>query len=140
LRRKAHTAPTAPLVLDCTGIGKCAVKNSESIDNCGINFFIFIFHFLLVKAAVNALHLCKLHKDCHTGIGHSAMVFTKRLHFFIFRLPKAEQGLFAHLRIVEGLSFISLDSRIYYCKLRNEKKDLILLCSDFSPPISKLVA
>jgi hypothetical protein len=78
---------------------------------------LFIFHFLLVKAAVNALHLCKLHKDCHTGIGQVAMVFTKRLHFFIFRLPKAEQGPFAHLRIAEGLSF-----RIYYCKLRNEKK------------------
>jgi hypothetical protein len=63
-----------------------------------------------------------LHKDCHTGIGQGAMVFTKRLHFFIFRLPKAEQGPFAHLRIAEGLSFQSLDRRIYDCKLRNEKK------------------
>jgi hypothetical protein len=81
-----------------------------------------------------------LHKDCHTGIGQGVMVFTKRLHFFIFLLPKAEQGPFAHLRIAEGLSFQSLDSRIYYCKLRNEKKNLILVCNEFSPPISKLVA
>jgi hypothetical protein len=81
-----------------------------------------------------------LHKGCHTGIGQGAKVFTKRLHFFIFRLTKAEQGPFAHLRIAKGLSFRSLDSRIYYCKLRNEKKNLILVCSEFSPPISKLIA
>jgi len=44
------------------------------------------------KAQVNALRLCKLRKDFLIGNGHGAMVFTKHLHFFIFQLPKAEQG------------------------------------------------
>jgi hypothetical protein len=52
---------------------------------------IVIFHFSLIKAAMNASHLYKLHKDCLTGVGHGAMVLTKRLHFFIFQLPTAEQ-------------------------------------------------
>jgi hypothetical protein len=55
------------------------------------NFFISIFNFSLVKAAMNALHLCKLRKDCHTGIGHGAMLLTKCAHFFIFQLTKAKQ-------------------------------------------------
>jgi hypothetical protein len=54
-------------------------------------FFIVIFNFLLVKAGVNAPRLCKLRTDCLTGIGHSAMVLTKCLHFFIFQLPTAKQ-------------------------------------------------
>jgi hypothetical protein len=37
-------------------------------------FFIAIFHFLLVKAEMNAPHVCKLSKDCLTGIGHGVMV------------------------------------------------------------------
>jgi hypothetical protein len=53
-------------------------------------FLIVIFHFLLVKAAIHALRLCKLRKDCLTGIGHDAMVLTKRLHFFTFQLPKTK--------------------------------------------------
>jgi len=40
---------------------------------------------------MNAPHLCKLRKDCLTGIGQGAMVLTKRLHFLVFQLPQAEQ-------------------------------------------------
>jgi hypothetical protein len=54
-------------------------------------FLIVNFHFSLAKAAMNTSHLCKLRKDYLTGIGNSARVLTKRLHFFIFPLPKAEQ-------------------------------------------------
>jgi hypothetical protein len=38
---------------------------------------IVIFHFSLVKATMNAPHLCKLRKDCLTGIGNGARVLTK---------------------------------------------------------------
>jgi hypothetical protein len=62
--------------------------------NCQLGnklFLIVIFHFSLVKAPMNAPHLCKLRNDCLTGIGHDEMVFEKRLHFFIFQLPKVEK-------------------------------------------------
>jgi hypothetical protein len=39
--------------------------------NCQLQrqpFFIVILHFLLVKAEVNALHICKLINDCLNGI------------------------------------------------------------------------
>jgi hypothetical protein len=95
LRRKAHTAQTAPLVLHHTGIDKYATKK------LGINgqwrnilFFYCLLPFLLVKAAVNAPRVCKVRKDCLTGIGFGAMVLTKRLHFFILQFPKEEQGTF----------------------------------------------
>jgi hypothetical protein len=42
--------------------------------------------------------------------------------------------------IAEGLSFGSLARRIYDCKLRNEKKYLMQVLSEFSPQRSKLVA
>jgi hypothetical protein len=38
--------------------------------------FIVILNFFLVKVAVNALHLCKLHKDCLTDISHGVTVLT----------------------------------------------------------------
>jgi hypothetical protein len=60
-------------------------------------FIIFIFHFELVKARMNALHFCKLRKDCLSGSGHGTIVLTKCLYFFIFQLPKAEQRPFVHL-------------------------------------------
>ncbi len=34
--------------------------------------------FSLIKAAMNAPHFCKLRKDGLTGIGHGAMMLTKR--------------------------------------------------------------
>jgi hypothetical protein len=39
MRSKTHTALTAPLVLHRTRLDKCAMKNSVSMANCGINFF-----------------------------------------------------------------------------------------------------
>jgi hypothetical protein len=85
---------------------------------------------------VDAPHLRKLRKYCLIGIFHGAMVLTKRLHFFIFKLPKT----IAHLPIAEGLSFRSLDGAFMFAKLPNEKGDLIQVCSEFSPPTSELVA
>ncbi len=52
---------------------------------------IVIHRFSLVKAAMNAPHLCKLRKECLTSVCHGAMVLTKRLRFLIFQLPKTEQ-------------------------------------------------
>jgi hypothetical protein len=54
-------------------------------------FLVVVFHFSLVKVSMNAPHLSKLLKHNFTGIAHGAMVLTKRFHFFIFQLPKAEQ-------------------------------------------------
>jgi hypothetical protein len=56
--------------------------------------------FSLVKAAMNAPRLCKLCKDCLTGTGNFAMVFTKRLNFLIFQLPKAKKD---HCALVNWL-------------------------------------
>ncbi len=76
---KAHTAPTAPLVLHCTRIDKYAMKI------IGINgqwrnklFLIFIHCFSLAKAATNAPRVCKLRKNCLTGFDQWAMVLSKR--------------------------------------------------------------
>ncbi len=66
--------------------------------NCQLRnklFLIVIHRFSLVKAAMNAPRLYKLGKDCLTGTGHGAMVFTKRLNSLIFQLPKAEERTFA---------------------------------------------
>ncbi len=60
--------------------------------NCQLRnkiFIIVIYRFSLVKAAMNASHLYKSCKDCLTDTGHGAMVFTKRLSFLIFLLPRA---------------------------------------------------
>jgi hypothetical protein len=54
---------------------------------------IVISRFSLVNAAMNALRVCKLRKNCLTGIDQCAMVLSK-----------------------------SINGRIYGCKLRNEKK------------------
>ncbi len=45
----------------------------------------------------------------------------------------------AHLSIVEGWSFWSLDKGIYGCKFRNEKIDLIQVCYEYSLQPSKLL-
>jgi hypothetical protein len=60
---------------------------------------IVIHRFSLVKAAMNAPLLCKLCKDCHTGTGHGAMVFTKRLNFVNFPIAKGGTKTNAHLSI-----------------------------------------
>jgi hypothetical protein len=80
---KAHIgiAPTTPLVLNRTRIHKCAMKKF------GINgqlrnklFLIVIYHFSLVKAAMNAARIFKFRNGLY-----------KRPNFFFFQLPKAEQ-------------------------------------------------
>jgi hypothetical protein len=65
MRSKAHTDPTAPLVLHRTGIDKCAMKKF------GINgqlrnklFLIVIRRFSLVKAAMNAPRISKAVQWC----------------------------------------------------------------------------
>jgi hypothetical protein len=40
-------------------------------------FLIVIHRFPLAKAGMNAVHLCKLRKECLACICHGAMVFTK---------------------------------------------------------------
>jgi hypothetical protein len=61
MRRKAHTALTAPLVLHHARIYKRAMKkiifNGQRQNK---HFFIVIYHSSLVKGAMNAAHLCKL--------------------------------------------------------------------------------
>jgi hypothetical protein len=53
-----------------------------------------IHHFSLEKAAMNAPRLCKLSKDCLTGNGHGAMVFTKCLKKFLnFPIAKGRKSL-----------------------------------------------
>jgi hypothetical protein len=53
--------------------------------NGGINFVIGINRFSLVKAAMNALRVCKLRKNCLTIIDQHAMVLKtpQVLHFSI---------------------------------------------------------
>jgi hypothetical protein len=62
MHSKAHTTLTAPLVLHCTRIHKCAMKKFGINSQMGSKLFlIVIYHFSLVKATVNAAHVCKLH-------------------------------------------------------------------------------
>ncbi len=77
---------------------------------------IVIHMFSLVKAAMNAPHLCKLRKACLTGTVHGTTVLT----FLHFPIAKGGTKAISPLSIAEGLSFRSLDRRIYDCKLRNE--------------------
>jgi hypothetical protein len=61
MRSKAHTALTAPLVLHHTRLEKCAMKKF-SINGQLQNKLCLIRHpsFSLVKAAMNALRICKM--------------------------------------------------------------------------------
>jgi hypothetical protein len=78
MRSKAHTALTAPLVLNRTRIYKCAMKKFGF--NCQLQsepFFIVIYHSSLVKGAMNAVCVCKL----HNGV-------KKTPQFLLFSIPK----------------------------------------------------
>jgi hypothetical protein len=93
MRSKAHPAPTAPLVLLRTRIHKCAMKK------LGINgqmrnkpFFIVIYYFSLVKAAMNAARVCKL---CNG--------FNKTPQFLLFSMAKGGAKTIVHLSIAEGV-------------------------------------
>jgi hypothetical protein len=78
---KAHTALTAPLVFNHTRIHKCAMKKFGFNGQLGNEpFLIVIYHSSLVKGAMNAARVCKF----LNGV-------KKRLNFFFFHRPKAEQ-------------------------------------------------
>ncbi len=86
MRSKAHTALTAPLVLHRTRLDKCAVKKF------GINyqghwrnklFFIVIHRFSLVKAAMNALCICKMRNGVSKTLSLSSF----------FQLPKCAMNI-----------------------------------------------
>ncbi len=63
MHSKAHTALTAPLVLHRIRLDKCAMKkfaiNGQLRNKL---FLIAIYRFSLVKAAMNALRICKMRK------------------------------------------------------------------------------
>jgi hypothetical protein len=124
-----HTALTAPLVLHHTRIYKCAMKKiiiNGQLQN--IPFLIVNYHSLLVKAAMNAACVCKLRNSIN-----------KTPQFLLFSMVKGGTKAIAYLTIAEGSSFRSLDRRIYDCKLRNEKKDLIQVRNKYSPQLPKLL-
>ncbi len=90
MRRKEHTALTAPLVLHHARIYKCAMKKF------GFNgqmrnepFLIVIYHSSLVKGAMNAARICKLRNG-------------------VFSQAKSGTKTIAHLSIAEGSSFLKL--------------------------------
>jgi hypothetical protein len=107
-------------------------KNSESISNCGMNFFIVLFHSSIGESGMNVQRLCKLRKrpSYRWPWGNG---FNKTATFLNFPIAKGGTRTIAHLLIAEGWSFRSLDRRIYDCKLRNEKKGLIHVWREFHP-------
>ncbi len=86
MRSKAHTAPTASLVLHRTRIEKYDTKkfiiNYQWWNKL---FLIVINRFSLVKAAMNAPFVCELRKNCLTVIEQCAMVLKNPqfLHFSV---------------------------------------------------------
>jgi hypothetical protein len=61
MRSKAHTALTAPLVLHHTRIYKCAMKKFGINGQLPNKLFLIVIHqFSLVRAAMNALRICKM--------------------------------------------------------------------------------
>jgi hypothetical protein len=80
MHSKAHSALTAPLVLHRTRIEKFII-NGQWRNKL---FLIVINRFSLVKAAKNAPSVCKLHKNCLSGIDQCAMVL-KTPQFLIFQ-------------------------------------------------------
>ncbi len=129
MRSKAHTTLTVPLVLHHTRIYKCAMKkiiiNGQMLNKPCL---IVIYHSSLVKAAMNAAHICKL----YNGVN-------KTPQFLLFSMAKGGTKTIVHLSIAEESSFWSLDMPIYNCKLRNEKKNLIQVRNEYSPQLSKLL-
>jgi hypothetical protein len=88
MRSKVHSALTAPLVLHHTRISKRAMKkiifNGQRRNK---HFLIVIYHSSLVKGAMNAVRLCKL----HNGV-------KKTPQFFNFQWQKVDQVRSEYLR------------------------------------------
>ncbi len=80
MRSKAHTALTAPLVLHHTRIYKCAMKKIIFNDQMWNElFWTVIYHYSLVKGAMNAARICKL----RNGV-------KKKPNFLLFSMVKGE--------------------------------------------------
>jgi hypothetical protein len=110
-RSKAHTALTAPFT-SLARIGKCAMKKFSI--NCQLqnkHFLIIIHRFSLVKAAMNALRICKLYSNVK-----------KTPPFLHFPIAKGGTKTIAQLSIAEGLNFRSLDRHIYVVNCGMKKK------------------
>jgi hypothetical protein len=92
MRSKAHIAPTVPLFLHRTMIGNLCVMKKFGIDGQLRNkvFFIVIHRFSLVKAAMNASSICKLHNGDN-----------KLPQFINFSTAKDGTKTIAHLSITE---------------------------------------
>jgi hypothetical protein len=63
MRSKTHAALNAPLVLHRTRIDKCAMKKfgiNGQLQNKVFGLTSIVFHFSLVKAAMNAPRICKM--------------------------------------------------------------------------------
>ncbi len=89
MHSKVHTALTAPLVLQHTRIYKCAMK--KTIINGKMRnklFLIVIYHSSLVKAAMNAVRVCKL----RNGV-------KKTTQFLLFSLAKGQTMTIAHCQL-----------------------------------------
>ncbi len=100
MRSKVHTTLTAPLVLHHTRIYKRAMKKIIINGQMRKKPFLFvIFHSSLVKAAMNAARVCKL----HNGVKKTPQF----LLFFIGQ--RRNKDHIAHVNC--------LDRRIYDCKL-----------------------
>jgi hypothetical protein len=79
MRSKTHAALTAPLFLHHTRIGKDAMKKLCINGQWRNKLFLVVFsRFSLEKAAMNAPRVCKLRKNCLTGIDQCAMVLSKK--------------------------------------------------------------
>ena len=74
-------------------------------------FLIVIYHSSLVKAAMNAVRICKL----RNGVN-------KTPQFLLFSMAKGGTKTIAQCQLRRDRVFESSDRRIYDCKLRNEKR------------------
>jgi hypothetical protein len=74
-------------------------------------FLIVIYHSTLVKGAMNAARVCKL----HTGVKKPPI-------FLFFHRPKAEQRRSRTCQMQRDRVFEALIVSFYDCKLRNEGK------------------
>jgi hypothetical protein len=76
----AHTAPTAPLVLHHTRIGKGSMKKFRINYQWRSEIFsIIIFHLSIGKAVMNTLRLCKLCKDYLLALASTVNILSFKL-------------------------------------------------------------
>jgi hypothetical protein len=83
---------------------KSSCEKISNIDSSDITYYvsinanggvIFIFHFSMEKAAMNAPRLCKLHKDCLARIGQGTTVFVRLFQLWLDNGKKI--NIFMHL-------------------------------------------